>query len=57
MIAVSVYGSWLLVGFVFAVLWVFWLWLGFLFDAIGDYQDAARKARREALFPDRERGN
>ena len=49
MIAVSVYGSWLLVGFVFAVLWVFWLWLGFLFDAIGDWQAAARDARREAL--------
>jgi len=56
MIAVSVYGSWALVGFVFFILWLFWLWRGFVFDAIGDWQAAAREARREALSPDRERG-
>jgi len=34
--------DWLLVGFVFAVLWLFWLWLCQLFDAIGEMHAAWR---------------
>lgn len=47
--------DWLVIGLVIVVLWAFWWWLGKLFDAIGEYHTAARKARREATSPDRER--
>ena len=30
--------DWLVVGFVFACLWIFWLWLTALFDWITNYQ-------------------
>ena len=36
--------DWLLVGAVFAVLWLFWLWLGVLFDAISDYHHHFKQA-------------
>lgn len=34
--------DWLIVGFVFSVLWLFWIWLGLLFDAITQYHHAYR---------------
>ena len=37
--------DWLIVGSVFAVLWLFWIWLGFLFDAITEMHDAWREQR------------
>jgi hypothetical protein len=46
--------DWLIVGFVFAVLWLFWLWLGALFDAINEWHAALR---REDLSANRERGS
>lgn len=47
--------AWLLILLVWAVLLLFWFWLGKVFDAITEYHAAAR--RREAVSPDRERGD
>ena len=35
--------DWLIVVLVFAVLWLFWIWLGLLFDAITEYHAALRE--------------
>ena len=35
--------DWLVIGFVFAVLWIFWLWLGAVFDAISEWHAALRR--------------
>lgn len=32
-------GDWLIVGSVFFILWLFWLWLGAVFDAISEYHE------------------
>jgi hypothetical protein len=45
--------DWLVVGFVFVVLWLFWIWLGKVFDAISDWHAAVR---REDAQADGERG-
>lgn len=39
----TVIRDWLIVGFVFAVLWIFWLWLGFVFDAITEWHAALKQ--------------
>lgn len=36
--------AWLIIGLVWAVLWLFWVWLGALFDAISDYHHHYSKA-------------
>ena len=35
--------DWLIVGFVFLVLWLFWLWLGSVFDAITEWHAALKQ--------------
>jgi len=45
--------DWLIVGFVFICLLMFWLWLGQVFDAISDWHAAVR---REDAQADGERG-
>ena len=54
--------DWLVVGFVFAVLWVFWLWLGAVFDAISEYhralkRDAAKSMTARNRQPQRGKGS
>ena len=45
--------AWLLIGLVWAVLLMFWFWLGKVFDAISDWHAAVR---REDAQANRERG-
>lgn len=40
--------DWLIIGLVFSALWLFWLWLGFLFDAITAWHDASREVQGDA---------
>jgi hypothetical protein len=44
----SALAAWFLIGFVWGVLLLLWVWLSKVFDVIEDYQAAWRKAREDA---------